>query len=575
MKTKFKNQVMVLSLLSSLGLAGCKKDFLDSKYDVYATPTSVATDANTLYTFGNAMYTPLINNALPYAFTALDGNFFAAASDEAQRSGNVPVGTLAFNQGTLSPINVPTDVNNYYTNMYEGIRAANFYLDYSKNFEEFLARNRFRDQGTSADIAYQRDRRLIGWYRGEARIARAYYYFELSKRYGGVPIITQTLDKTANPNVSKSSFDEVTNFIVSQIDTFKDSLQVNWKTSSSDKDQDGRFSKMSALALKSRVLLYAASPLHNPGNDVTKWQKAAEAARDVITGNFGLSLYTGGYRNYFIGFTAAQSSNPETIMAVRSPASNVPEQANYPIATPGGSSGIAPSHNLVADYEYIGTPDATDIYKNRDPRLAATVVTNNSTWNGRTIVESAGGSDDMAKANTSRTGYYLKKFITDNVNLTQNGTAIHTWILFRYGEILLNYAEAMNEAYGPDAAPAGYTLTARQALQLVRNRASSLLPAVTASSVTDFRNVLKHERRIELAFEDHRYWDLLRWKDAETVLNQPIKGVTVTRNANNTYNYQVVDAASRTFRAPAMYYFPFSQAEIVRSNGTLTQNPGY
>jgi len=288
-----------------------------------------------------------------------------------------------------------------------------------------------------------------------------------------------------------------------------------------------------------------------------------------------LSLYTGGYRNYFIGFTAAQSSNPETIMAVRSPASNVPEQANYPIATPGGSSGIAPSHNLVADYEYIGTPDATDIYKNRDPRLAATVVTNNSTWNGRTIVESAGGSDDMAKANTSRTGYYLKKFITDNVNLTQNGTAIHTWILFRYGEILLNYAEAMNEAYGPDAAPAGYTLTARQALQLVRNRASSLLPAVTASSVTDFRNVLKHERRIELAFEDHRYWDLLRWKDAETVLNQPIKGVTVTRNANNTYNYQVVDAASRTFRAPAMYYFPFSQAEIVRSNGTLTQNPGY
>ncbi|RYE16769.1 MAG: RagB/SusD family nutrient uptake outer membrane protein, partial [Sphingobacteriaceae bacterium] len=117
--------------------------------------------------------------------------------------------------------------------------------------------------------------------------------------------------------------------------------------------------------------------------------------------------------------------------------------------------------------------------------------------------------------------------------------------------------------------------TARQALKMVRDRASTALPAVTAADVTGFRNALKHDRRIELAFEDHRYWDLLRWKDAETVLNQPIQGVTVTKNANNTYSYSVVNVATRTFRNPAMYYYPFSQTQIVNSKGTLAQNPGY
>ena len=99
--------------------------------------------------------------------------------------------------------------------------------------------------------------------------------------------------------------------------------------------------------------------------------------------------------------------------------------------------------------------------------------------------------------------YYLKKFLTDNLNLTQGATAQHNWVVFRYAEILLNYAEAMNEAYGPDDNN-GYTLTAREALQIVRDRASMLLPEVTAENKDDFREAVRHERRIELAFEDHR-----------------------------------------------------------------------
>lgn len=542
--------------------AGCKKGFLDTKIDTNATPSTVITDRNTLYTFANAFYAQL-----PNGFNALDNNLFAAATDEMQQT-QASANALIFNQGSLNANSNP-DASSY-KNLYDGIRAANFYLDYSAGWRAFIALNR----DTVADVTnYNKDKLFVGWYRGEAHIARAYYYAELIKRFGGVPLVTKTLDKTDSLYIPKKSYDEMVSFIVSEIDAYKDSVQLNWKTSSYT-DQDGRFSKGSALAIKARVLLYAASPLHNPSNDLLRWQKAAEAARDVMnTSGLNYALYTGGYGNYFIGSNAPASN--ETILAIRRPADNNPELNNYPISTPGGSSGLAPTQNLVADYEYTAAADPADPYKNRDPRLQASIVTNGSTWNGRTIEESPGGSDDMAKPNTSKTGYYLRKFLTDQLNLTQGGTAQHNWVLYRYAEVLLNYAEAMNEAYGPDAVPAGYTVSARQALKMVRDRASTLLPLVTAATTGDFRTVLKHERRIELAFEDHRYWDLLRWKDAETVLNQPVKGVTITKNPNATYNYTVVNVAARIFRAPAMYYYPFAQAELVNAKGILQQNPGY
>ena len=148
------------------------------------------------------------------------------------------------------------------------------------------------------------------------------------------------------------------------------------------------------------------------------------------------------------------------------------------------------------------------------------------------------------------------------------------WVEYRYAEILLNYAEAMNEAYGPDVVPAGYALSARQALEMIRDRASAQLPDITAVSVEAFRDVVKHERRIELAFEGHRYWDLLRWKDAETVLNQPVEGVKVSKTGSGNYVYQVIDVADRRFNE-RNYRLPFSRAEIVNSGGTIIQNDGY
>ncbi|MES2278111.1 MAG: RagB/SusD family nutrient uptake outer membrane protein [Bacteroidota bacterium] len=567
MKYKY---TLVLVIILILGGVSCKKDFLNTKIDTLVTPTSAATDRGTMFSFGNAVYT-----SLQYGFLAFDNNLFAAATDEAQESTTV-YGTnyLAFNQGNLNANNIPDGY--LYKNYYDGIRAANFFLDYSKNGNKFLALN--RDTVTDA-FNYGNDKLNLGWLRAEAHIARAYYYSELIKRWGGVPIITQTLQQTDNLYVAKSLYDDVVAYIVSEIDNNKAALQVNWKTAPAfATSYDGRFTLGAALAVKARVLLYAASPLHNTTNDVTKWQKAAAAAYDVINNDvanpsakFNYAL-DASYGSYFTGANPLTSN--ETIFSVRRPPNNNPEVANYPISTAGGNSGLAPSDNLVADYEYTGAVNPANPYANRDPRLAASVVTNGSTWNNRTIDESPGGTDDMAKPNTSKTGYYLKKFLTDALNLTQGQTAQNQWVVFRYGQVLLDYAEAMNEAYGPDNAN-GYSLTARQALKKVRDRASTSLPVVTAGSQADFRTAIKHERRIELAFEDNRYWDLLRWKDAATVLNQPITGVTVTKSSTGVFSYSKVNVATRTFNAAANYYYPFAQAEIVNSKGTLVQNPGY
>jgi len=543
-------------------LSGCSKFSLNTKVDTYETPATIATDRATLFSFANAFYVDI-----PNGFTELDSNFFDAASDDGQQTAKYSTNVQLFNEGALNPSNIDIPAGEgFYKNMYDGIQAANFFLDYSQNAAAFLIQNR----DTVDDVVnYTRDKLFIGWYRGEAHIARAFYYAELIRRYGGAAIIDNTLQHTDSMYVHRSSYDQVVSYIVSEIDKYADSLQVNWATSGYS-DQLGRFTKGAALALKARVLLEAASPLHNQGNDLTKWQAAAAAANDVI----GMNLYAldASYANYFTGNNATTS--PETIFAKYMPASNQQEEANYPIQTPGGHSGVTPTENLVDQYEYTGAADPDNPYANRDPRLAATVVTNGSNWNGRTIDESPGGTDDMAKANTSRTGYYLKKFLTDNVNLTQGGTAAHQWIIFRYAEILLNYAEAMNEAYGPDAGN-NYTLTARQALQMVRDRASTALPPITATSQSDFRQAIQHERRVELAFENFRYWDLLRWQQAQTVLNAPVQGVAVTKNANGTtFSYQVINVAARVFPA-VMYYFPFYQGEITNSKGALTQNPGY
>lgn len=556
----FHKQIVLLSAIAVL--SGC--EFLDTKIDTDITDQALKNNRGLLWNFGNSIYSPMVSG-----FYALDNNVFAAASDEAQRtqeSGNAYV----FNRGTLSPDNV-NSVTDVYKKCYEGIRAANFFLDFARNGEELLELNRDIDDEV---IAYEKDIRNLNWFRAEAHIAKAYYYSELIKRFGGVPIIESTMENDPDRGKApRSSYEEVVAYIVREIDTYKEDLQTDWKTHPDEVSKlDGRFELKSALAVKARTLLYAASLLNNPGKDPAKWVKAAEAAHDVIAVMHYTLPSNRNYGNYFIGCNA--TNDAESIFLIRHGANNDIEKANYPISTQGGSSGVTPSENLVSAYEYVGEADPINPYKNRDPRLAATIVCNGTTWNGREIDQSTGGSDDRKKANTSKTGYYLKKFLKDNLNLVQGGKEVHVWPVFRYAEVLLNYAEAMNEAYGPDVKPAGFTLSAREALMQVRNSASTSLLPVTATNPVEFLKAVKRERQVELAFEDHRYWDLLRWKDAEAVLNKPVKGVAVAKDENGTYSYQVMNVSDRVF-VPRNYCMPFSRSEIIGSGGTLTQNEGY
>ena len=551
-----KLRTIISSCVIALVSSACS-DFLDTSIDRNSTGETIATNYSSIWGFGRAFYTPL-----GYGFGMIDSNIFATASDEAQQT-SAQSNVIYFNKGMLNENVNP--LFTYYRNYYEGIRAANFFLDYvgDGKGEALLAQNR---NLVTDKVNYERDLQSLAWFKAEAHVARAYYYAELAKMYGGVPIVESHIDD--GTMIARSSYDQVIDYIVNEIDTYKDSLAIDW---TEFKDREGRFTLGVALAIKSRALLYAASPLHNPENDLTKWEAAAAAANELINHpdlNYSLAE---NYGNFFIG--ANPLNSPESIYIVRRSQSNSMEKNNYPIATQGGKSGATPTHNLVAAYEYIGTPDPANPYANRDPRLTASVVTNGSTWNGRVIDQAEGGIDDMANANASKTGYYLKKFLTDNLNLTQGQVAQHNWVAYRYGEILLNYAEAMNEAYGPDAVPEGYTMSARQALQMVRDRASSKLPKVFAADQASFREAVKHERRVELAFEDHRYWDLLRWKDAMTVLNNPVLGVAITRNGEG-WSYEVQEVAARTFYE-RNYFLPFLRSEIENSNNTLEQNPNY
>jgi len=548
------------------GTTGCTKSFLDTKIDTQETGETLNTNYASLLSFANAPYSYLRNE-----FTIIDNNLFAAVSDEAVAT-SPTASVRLFNNGSWNANDNP---DNYYGSYYSGIRAANYFLETSGNYKTFLALNR-DTFSVAGKVNYTNDTLNMGWYRAEAHILRALYYFELSKRYGGVPLLTQTLDINENTHLPRTSYDSIINFIASEVDTYKDSMQVNWRTSSFTSNE-GRLTKGVALALKGRALLFAASPLHNSTGDVSKWQRAAAALNDMIVfakGPGAYSLHTD-YRNYFIQNNTLTSN--ETILAFRYAAANTLEVNNYPISTPGGNSGITPTHDLVSDYEDKGNRDPSNPYANKDPRLGFNVVVNNSAWNGRTIDESPGAKDDMTKANASRTGYYLKKFVNENLTTSTGGiTAVtHHWPVFRYGEVLLEYAEAMNEAYGPDNNNNfASALTAREALNMVRSRTGVAMPNVTVAGQEDFRAAIKHERRVELAFENYRFWDLLRWKDAATVLNRPVSGVRVTKNGT-LFVYTPFIVENRVFDASRMYLYPFPQTEVIKSKGVLVQNPGW
>lgn len=556
-----KHIIYLSALLSLTACFTSCEGMLSSKEDIYLTDEMLDTKYTQLFNFANKTYSNVQNG-----FNDIDDNLFATVSDEAQYVTTTSQ-AQRFNEGSWNQFYNP---DNFYAKGYQGIYDVNYFLEYSVDYKKQLAQNR---DTLSADNKrkYADDVVDIERFRSEARILRCYYYFELIKRYGGVPLVTKTFANADEANLPRESFETIVDFIVNEIDSSLVGLVTSWDAAGMPA-KDGRITQGAALCIKARTLLYAASPLNNPTNDKSKWVRSAQAFQDIIaTGRY--ALFTD-YQTLFLENVTTEKSK-EIIWSVRMSANNQMERKNYPIGTAGGNTGVCPSHNLVMAYEHK-TINPTNPYAGMDPRYIASIANNGTTWTARQLEIWTSGVDDQAKKNTSTTGYYLKKFLNDNLNLTNDVTKNRSWIVFRYAEILLGYAEAMNEAYGPDDKQSN-SLTAREALNMVRLRTGVALKAITVALVPDMLTLqtkIKNERRVELAFEDHRYWDLCRWKDAEVALNKPILGVKVEK-IDNKFVYTEFTVSERKFIAPKMYLYPIPQSEIVKTDGKVTQNPGW
>ena len=528
-------------------------DYLDYDESSYLDKDDIFSDFARTKGFLTAIYA-----YLPDDFVSIDGAMRAAATDEAIHIWDLS-NVHRMTNGTWSAIQ---PVDNVWGNMYQAIRAANLFLLETEGQD-------FDDRRYNLDYAEIIEQFEI--YPYEARFLRAFYYFELIKRYKNVPLITSVMTPDEAKTIQPSPFETVVQFIVDECDEIAQHLPADFSNFSSAQET-GRATKGAAMALKARTLLYAASPLHNPSNNLELWQAAARAAKDII--DMDQYILVPDYSQNFNNIASR-----ELIFGKREGPTNGMERRNFPVGYEGGNTGTCPSQNLVDAYDMAltGLPithpfsgyNPENPYAGRDPRLNQTIILNNSQWKGQVVETYVGGRNGPPITNASNTGYYLKKHLIEAVSLepTNTTTREHTWVLFRYAEVLLNYAEAMNEAYGPDNA-ADLGLTAREAVRQVRARVN--IPGYPVLSQDDFRTRLRNERRVELAFEDHRFWDVRRWKIGDTTTD--IYGMRITQE-NGIFSYEKTLVEQRYF-ADYMNLYPIPQSEIY-INENLQQNPGW
>jgi hypothetical protein len=388
--------------------------------------------------------------------------------------------------------------------------------------------------------------------KGEAHFLRALYYFMLENYYGGVPLILDPPDLSTQADLPRNTREEVVTQILKDLDSA--ALVLPLKYSKADL---GRATKGAAIALKARVLLYEASPLFNSSNDVQKWKAAADAAKAVIDlPGTGYGLYPD-YRGLFL---PQNENNKEVIFDVQ-----------YIFPGLGTSFDLigkqyntnAPLLDLAQAYDMdnglpISDPasgyDPANPYANRDPRLYGTIF-----FPGDTLMQ--------VKVTNTRfavTGYGMKKYTIYDKGPApagqsdlKGGQSETNFIILRYADILLMYAEALNEASGPS--PEVY-----DALNAVRQRVKmpAIDPSVTPLTQAELRQIIHHERRIEFAGEGLYYNDIRRWKTAETLLNASIK------------KYDGSQIEVRTFDPSRDYFWPIPLTET-DLNPNLEQNPGY
>jgi starch-binding outer membrane protein, SusD/RagB family len=513
-----------------------------------------------------------------------DANPWTTTCDEIQDSWTSHACTK-INLGVISSGNVPFAKWAHY---YKGIRSASYFVNHIDGNKEILALN---------------GQKLIDQYKAEARCLRAWFYFCLLRQYGPVVLLG---DKEVNVNATdiqfpRNSFDECVAFVSGELDAAAAILPNVPSRNGQESDLEyGRMTKPIALAIKSRLLLYAASPLYNGNTDYAgytntdgkvlisqtysqaKWEAAAKAALAVIqTGLFNLYKAPGGdpvtsYRNILL-----ESWNVETIFA--RPANNLWDWENHcNLRSAGGWNGMSPTQEMVDAYfmsdgktikesslydETGFTNGVYNMYQNREPRFYASVTYNRSEWQGGalttpiTVDLSYSGRDGKkdGKEDYSHTGYLARKNLHPGSNRLTNSFVSRPFVMIRLGEIYLNYAEALNEYDPGNADIVKY-------LNLIRERAgipqygSPGLPVPAGKDA--MREKIKAERRIELAFETHRWFDIRRWKILEQTVNGPLHGMNVDGDGDAFYKRTVI--TNRVYRK-AYNWFPVEQYELDRA----------
>ena len=521
----------------------------------------------------NDLYNYLPNGFNRINFSGGNGDFLDAASGDAIPSrNNAPV--EFYTNGRINVLNNPDP---YWANSYYGIRRANIFL---------------------ANISsVPTDSLTLRYWRAEARFIRTMLYFELLKRYGGVPLIGNrifTLDDDLQ--IPRNNFEECVNYIVNECNAVKDSLRTEANITDA---MWGRIPRGAAVALKCRVLLYAASPLFNGGgfesdpvkkaltgyttNDPARWQKVIDAADEFkALGYYGFNP-TAAPTTF--GGLFITKRNIEVILQKQSANSTTLESTQAPVGygAPAASQGLtSPTQELVDAFPTLtgmginetgSGYNAANPYANRDPRLALTVFYNGMRWLNDTVRTFEGGKDKPNASNVpvqTKTGYYLRKFLGNFANGTTYSNTSHNFIIFRYAEIILNQAEALNEV--------GRVEDAVTQVKLIRQRAG-----ITAGSNTrygikagitqaEMRDLIRNERRIEFAFEEQRFWDIRRWKIAPQVLNGPLTGMRIVRNGN-TFTYTPYTVTTTVFQN-RLYHMPLPYDETTK-NLALVQNEGW
>ncbi|NJN27857.1 MAG: RagB/SusD family nutrient uptake outer membrane protein [Cyclobacteriaceae bacterium] len=572
MKTKnIIIKIVVVLMLSNL--IACNEEFLDrqpldkfTENDVFSTEESLETFVNRIY---NQQYTV---GTLDWWWRMTFELFYSPLTDESH-------GKFDFwhfkevISGGLTPDNMGVFINKWSIS-YQGIRNCNLFFKNIPISEE-------------AGVSPEAIARLSD----EVRLLRAIIYHDLLKHFGGVPIADQVYDLNNLEIIPRNTPKEVSDYILATLDTVIANGNLPGSYFDMAMNNKGRGTVALAHALKSRVALYAASPLFNTSNDASLWDTAAKASLDAI--NYSEAQGHGLYDDYQGVFL--DDYNMEVIfdksLHSTSTATDLDNTIDRDLNANGygGWTSMSPTQDFIEAYETADGLDIEDLgsgytldkfWENRDPRFYATVLYDGAMWKDREVevflpggLDSRDGPEDW---NTSRTGYYWKKLLDESVPKSELGGAnrgTQNKVEFRMAELYLNYAETQIALGNEDKAI--------EYIDLIRSRPGVDMPSVSGLSGQALLDKYRNERRIELVLEGHRFHDLRRWDMYYETLNGfEVERINITKAGDGTKSYSIGladggEGINKYVIKPENELIPIPRNEINKSEGIIKQNPGY